>query len=131
MTPGAFRRSPRLRATRDLDAGRLSARLPRHPRRSTPPHLEVGLGDVAESLGDPAIDDLADDDLARRLHALRLQFTQMSRELGRLYRTQRNIELRTDLKSIEAMQTQLYERYRRRAFARLRLRPTSVGTEPS
>ncbi len=81
------------------------------PRRSTPPHLAAGIAAIAETLPDPTIEPLADHDLAQRLLEIRVQFTQMSRELGRLYRAQHNIELRTDLDSIEAIQTQLRDRY--------------------
>jgi hypothetical protein len=41
----------------------------------------------------------------------RVQFTFLSRELGREYRNERGIELRADVTGIEAMQGQLLERY--------------------
>ncbi len=81
------------------------------PRRTTPAHFAAGVAGVAETLSDPVIEPLADYDLAQRLLEIRVQFTQMARELGRLYRVQHNIELRTDLDSIEAIQTQLRDRY--------------------
>ncbi len=84
------------------------------PRKSTPCHLTGGVAAIAETLADPVIDPLADHDLAQQMHAIRIQFTQMSRELGRLYRAQHNIELRTDLTSIEVIQTQLRARYAER-----------------
>jgi hypothetical protein len=41
----------------------------------------------------------------------RIYFTQLSRELGRMYRTQFTVELRTDVRSIEILQRNLAERF--------------------
>lgn len=77
-------------------------------RRSTPPHFCVGMADLAETLRDPALALLADEvpHLDVRRH-----HTGLSRELGRLYRTQLGVELRVDVASVEAMQAELLQRY--------------------
>jgi hypothetical protein len=44
----------------------------------------------------------------------RIYFTQLSRELGRLYRTKLGVELRTDIRSIEIIQRSLAEQFEAR-----------------
>jgi len=54
------------------------------------------------------------DTLPRSVIEARIQFTLLSRELGALYRTVRNLELRADLSGIEHMQAYLFERFAKR-----------------
>ncbi len=63
----------------------------------------IGTPEVVEQLDDPPRD--APD------YDARVQCVAMARELGRLYRMQHGIVLRTDVPSLEHMQTQLLERY--------------------
>jgi hypothetical protein len=46
----------------------------------------------------------------------RIQFTLLSRELGRDYRLHRRVDLRADLSGIEAMQRHLYDAFARHAI---------------
>jgi hypothetical protein len=86
----------------------------RIPRSSAPPRdLRVGT-ELAESLslppglhGQPSTSDA----LPRTPVEARVAFTQLSRDLGRDYKTKHGVELRTDIASIEAMQRVLRERF--------------------
>ena len=49
--------------------------------------------------------------LPRSVLEARIQFTLLSRELGRIYRSTRGVELRADLSGIEHMQAYLFERF--------------------
>lgn len=67
--------------------------------------------ELAEELEEPA----APDDCTprtRALHDARVECTALARELGSLYRMQHDVTLRTDVASLEALQTHLRERYR-------------------
>ncbi len=77
---------------------------------STPPRLALGKVQYAENLADPPPPAVSDERM-REAYEARVRCTELSRELGRLYRLQCGVELRTDVASIEAMQAQLIERY--------------------
>jgi hypothetical protein len=51
------------------------------------------------------------DKMPRTALDARALFTHLSRELGREYRVERGIELRTDVHALEAMQSHLFEAY--------------------
>lgn len=67
----------------------------------------IGTPEVVEELGDPPRGPDFD---------ARLECVSMARELGRLYRMQHGIVLRTDVPSLEHMQTQLLDRYHGRGI---------------
>lgn len=75
------------------------------------PSLPSELSELAEELEEPpASRDTTE--AARSLHDARIECTAMARELGRLYRMQLGLVIRTDVASLETIQTQLRERYR-------------------
>ncbi len=82
---------------------------------STPlvPRLPPETVEKIESLSLPAslYGDLPPDQLPATPLEARIYFTQQARELGRLYRTRYNVELRTELRSIELVQRYLAERF--------------------
>jgi len=78
---------------------------------ATPPSLAIGRLESAERLEDPTPPPSLADARVRAAHEARLRCTALSRELGKLYRMQHGIELRTDVGSIEAMQSELLSRY--------------------
>jgi len=80
------------------------------------PPSEPGAPELAEHLSLPAglLGGAVSDTLPRSVLEARIQFTLLSRELGLVYRTSRNIELRADLSGIEHMQAYLFERFANR-----------------
>ncbi len=82
------------------------------PTEPIVPRLGPDRVERAETLSLPA--DLPEDHVdARPTNAkeARVYFTHLTRELGRLYRTRYNVELRTDLRSIEILQRHLAETF--------------------
>ena len=84
-------------------------------RTSILPRMEGGAWEAAEMLslppglhGQAAGSDLS---LPKSVIEARVQFTHLSRDLGREYRVERGIELRTDAGGLEAMQHYLREAY--------------------
>lgn len=86
------------------------ALVPRMARGSARPEH----GEVAEHLSLPpgvGGQPRAGDPLPPALIEVRVQFTQLSRELGREFRLKRSVELRADVSGIEAMQSALLETF--------------------
>lgn len=75
------------------------------------PNIPAEQSEVAEELEEPAVLS-GKNDRTRALHDARIECTAMARELGRLYRMQHGVVIRTDVASLEVIQTQLRERYR-------------------
>ncbi len=79
------------------------------------PRMEPGASEAAETLSlPPGLHGQAagtDFSLPASVIEARVQFTHLSRELGKEYRLERGIELRTDVAGIEAMQHYLREAY--------------------
>lgn len=78
---------------------------------STPPRLQLGKLEIAENFSDPPPPASKADARVRAAFEARVQCTEMSRELGMLYRTQHGVELRNDVVSLEAIQAELSARY--------------------
>jgi hypothetical protein len=75
------------------------------------PTLPLERSELAEELEEPAAQ-AQTSERVRALHDARIECTAMARELGRLYRMQHGLVIRTDVASLETIQTQLRERYR-------------------
>ncbi|CAN5397682.1 hypothetical protein BH09MYX1_BH09MYX1_27920 [soil metagenome] len=101
-TPTAARTKSVVPAS-DTDALMRGASRPAFKSASEFDVAPIGTPEVVEELDDPSRDSL--DYEARR------ECVSMARELGRLYRMQHGIVLRTDVPSLEHMQSQLLERY--------------------
>ena len=74
------------------------------------PALPLEHAEVVEELEEPGAE--ATSARGRALYDARVECTAMARELGRLYRMQHGLVIRTDVSSLETIQTQLRERYR-------------------
>ena len=86
---------------------------PNFPSSPLVPRLEPERVEKVEALSLPGDleTDLATDDLPTTPVEARIYFTRQARELGRLYRQRYNVELRTDLRSVEVVQRYLSERF--------------------
>ena len=88
---------------------------PAFPKAPLLPRVETSEPELAEHLSLPggiqAPARLALDALPKSVLEARIQFTMLSRELGFDYRLKRGVELRADVRGIEAMQSYLYEAY--------------------
>ena len=86
---------------------------PNFPAAPLVPRLDGERVEKAETLSLPAglTDEHAGDDLPTSPLEGRIYFTRRTRELGALYRQRYNVELRTDLRSIELIQRYLVEEF--------------------
>jgi hypothetical protein len=86
----------------------------REMRSPMPPHIEPFHSESAEHLSLPpgsSGDTPAGEANPRTIPEARTLFTHLSRELGREYRVERGVELRTDLEALEAMQAHVFAKY--------------------